>query len=260
MDSVQILVLALLQGLTEFLPVSSSAHLILLPHLLGWEDQGIRFDVAVHLGTLIAVVVYFRAQLMAIAKSVLVKEVEQRRLLGHLFVATLPVVIVGGLAHDFIALHLRAPEIIIASTFIFGLVLLAANYPHANARNEYQITLKTALIIGLSQVLALIPGVSRAGITITAGVLLGMSRSGATHFSFLMAIPVITGSALLELLLIWKDKIPVDWFGLSQGVLVSAISAYVCIHYFLKLIEQMGFTPFVIYRVFLAVVLFVIMM
>ncbi len=261
MEWIQIIFLALLQGITEFLPISSSAHLILAPYLFSWTDQGIAFDVAVHLGTLIAVVTYFRRQLLDMVKSIFSTDTGDRQnqqLIVHLLIATIPVVVVGGIFHDEIATYLRSPLVIAATTVIFGLALLWANFSKAVAVSEYQINYKIVILIGLAQVLALIPGTSRSGVTMTAAVMLGMSQTAAARFSFLLAIPVILGSAAYEMTGLIKQSAPVAWVELIIAVLVAAISAYLCIHYFLKLIERIGFTPFVIYRLLLGAVLIII--
>lgn len=259
MEWFQVIVLALLQGITEFLPVSSSAHLILIPYLFSWADQGIAFDVAVHAGTLLAVVVYFRGQLIGMVRALLSSEGGEgdRRLTLNIIIATLPVIIVGGTLHDEIVHYLRSPSVIAVATVVFGLALLLANYPRDKAVNEYQVSLRVVILIGLAQVLALIPGTSRSGITMTAAIVAGMSQAAAARFSFLMAIPVIAGSAVYEMVgLLQQEAVP--YSELMVGVGIAAVSAYVCIHYFLKLVERIGFTPFVVYRLLLGVVLFVV--
>lgn len=263
MDWLQLAILSLVQGITEFLPVSSSAHLILVPYLWGWSDQGLAFDVAVHLGTLLAVILYFRRQLESMFFSCL-SAVEARRanresrLVGFVLLAAFPVSIVGGLFHDEIAFRLRNPLIIAITTIIFGLALLWANRTRPDALDEYQINVKTALMIGLVQVLALIPGTSRSGITMTAAILLGMSQTAAARFSFLLAIPVISGSALFEIISLVQRPEVIEWRILLAGVLLSGVSAMLCMHLFLRFIERVGFTPFVVYRLMLGMLLLVI--
>jgi len=173
MEWLHIIVLSLVQGITEFLPISSSAHLILTPYLFGWTDQGLAFDVAVHVGTLIAVVTYFRAELRQMLMACMGGGPEgerQRdaRLTGLVIVGTLPALVVGLVFHDFIANDLRNPLVIAATTIGFGLLMLAANRERTPARDEYDVTLLLATLIGLAQVLAFIPGTSRSGITMTA--------------------------------------------------------------------------------------------
>ena len=260
MDWLQLIILSLVQGITEFLPVSSSAHLILVPSFSDWPDQGLAFDVAVHLGTLLAVVLYFRRQLGSMSLSCLsavtVRYVNQEsRLVGLIALATLPVIIAGAIFHDDIASRLRSPLVITFATIIFGLALLWANRTRPDACDEYQISIKIALMIGLAQALALIPGTSRSGITMTAAILLGMSQTAAARFSFLLAIPVILASTLFEIVGLVRQPEAVEWWILLAGVLLSGISALLCIHLFLRFIERVGFTPFVIYRLILGCIL-----
>ena len=260
MEWLQIIILSLVQGITEFLPISSSAHLILTPRVFGWTDQGLAFDVAVHVGTLIAVITYFRAELYQMLVACVIGASgdchhRDARLTGHVVIATVPAVIVGGVFHDFIASSLRTPIIIAVTTIGFGLLLLLANRERSNAQDEYSISLKLALGIGLAQVLAFIPGTSRSGITMTAAVLLGMHRDSAARFSFLLSIPLILGGGLYKTLLLYQGDQPVLWGSLLLGIILSAISAFACIHWFLQFIQKFSFTPFVIYRLLLGAVL-----
>ncbi len=254
MDWLQVVVLAVGQGLTEFLPISSSAHLILVPVLTAWEDQGLAFDVALHLGSLSAVVIYFRYEIGRMIASSLTalrgQEVNDDAMLAFwVVIATLPVCIVGFLLHDVISGYMRSTLIIGISLIVFGLLLGYADWKKRGARSEYQMTLKDVLIIGGAQVLALIPGTSRSGITITAALMVGMSREGAARFSFLLSIPVIVLAGGLEAINLLKDPQLIDIPAMLVGPLLSGISAYVCIHYFLVVIKKLGMQPFVVYRV-----------
>jgi len=262
MDLIQIAILALVQGLTEFLPISSSGHLILAPHIFGFQDQGLELDVAVHFGTLIAVVGYFRRDIVAITLGWLralppgAASNPESRLGWAIIVGVLPVILVGLLAKDLVEHHLREPWIIGATTILFGLLLGWADWRARRARDITQLTLADAIYIGLAQVLALIPGTSRSGITMTAGLMLGLTREAAARFSFLLAIPTILGSSLL----IGKDLVEVggevDWGTIWTSVALAAATAWLCIHYFLAFIERMGMQPFVIYRLLLGGVIF----
>ncbi|MDH3977959.1 MAG: undecaprenyl-diphosphate phosphatase [Gammaproteobacteria bacterium] len=261
MDFIAAIMLALLQGLTEFLPISSSAHLILLPRILGWEDQGLAFDVAVHLGTLAAVLWYFREEVASIIRAFLCSLVgrphaESDAHLGWMIIlATLPVVVVGFLAEDFVEHQLRSPLVIAFATAIFGVVLWLSDLRSKDLSDEHNIGLRVALLIGLAQVLALIPGTSRSGITISAGLALGLSRQTAARFSFLLSMPTIAGAAVFELADAASSPVPIDWTFMLVGLLVSAISAYFCIRLFLSVIERIGMLPFMLYRLALAAVL-----
>ncbi len=261
MDWIQIIVLALVQGLTEFLPISSSAHLILVPVVLQWPDQGLAFDVAVHVGTLLAVVGYFRRDVWAMlrdgsASLIKRRHVGESRLAWAVLLGTLPVGIAALLFKDFIELQLRSPLVIATTSIIFGLLLGWAD--HYGQRRQRALDWRAVLIVALAQALALIPGTSRSGITMTAGLFLGLGREMAARFSFLLAIPVIFLAGLVQTLELVEASMPVDWGSLLAGVLLSAVSAYLCIHYFLKLIERIGMLPFVVYRVLLGAVLFMV--
>lgn len=260
MDLLQIVVLAVLQGLTEFLPISSSAHLILVPFVTDWTDQGLAFDVAVHVGTLGAVVWYFRGELRTMARD-WGQSLVQRRTVGDSRLAwavlwgTVPVGLAGLLFKDLIELHLRSPVVIAWATIIFGLLLWWADRRGARQRSEHGVGWRDVVVIGLAQALALIPGTSRSGITMTAGLLVGLTRDGAARFSFLLSIPVIVLAGGLSVLDLVEQGGPVAWVDLVLGTVLSALSAYLCIHLFLKLLERVGMTPFVVYRILLGAVL-----
>lgn len=252
----QIIVLALVQGLTEFLPISSSAHLILVPVLTGWPDQGLAFDVVVHLGTLTAVVWYFRKDVFQLSidwtQSCLNKKtIGESRLAWMVILGTIPVAVIGLLLHDFIDDVLRSPIVIAWATIGFGLLLGVADYvgKNKNIKNEHQLSWKNTVVIAFSQALALIPGTSRSGVTMTAGLFAGLTRRAAARFSFLLSIPVILMAGSYKTLKLIQEGNGIDWFSIGLGYALSALSAYICIHYFMKLLERMGMTPFVIYRV-----------
>ncbi|WP_444985427.1 undecaprenyl-diphosphate phosphatase [Halomonas mongoliensis] len=257
MDWLQVLVLSIVQGLTEFLPISSSAHLILVPVLTDWEDQGLAFDVALHIGSLAAVVLYFRHELVRMTASWVGSlggrgVNEDARLAWWVLLATLPVCIIGFAFRDAVALGMRSPLIIGVSLIGFGLLLGYADWRRRRGgRSEYQLGLRDVLLIGGAQALALIPGTSRSGITITAALLLGMSREGAARFSFLLSIPVIALAGGLEVVGLIREAHQVDWPAVLVGAILSGISAYLCIHFFLAFIKRVGMQPFVVYRLLL---------
>lgn len=263
MDFIQIIALALLQGLTEFLPISSSAHLILVPVITGWRDQGLSFDIAVHVGTLLAVILYFRRDLLLMTRDFGISLVARRqtgnsRLAWAVLLGTIPVGLAGLLGKSFIEMHLRSPLVIAVTTIVFGLLLAYAWLRGRRMRDEHTIGWLDVLVIGIAQALALIPGVSRAGITITAGLLRGLNGEAAARFSFLLSIPVIALAGMFQV----KDLVelagPVIWSELILGVLISGVSAYLCIHYFLQWLNRIGMMPFVIYRLLLGAILLVI--
>jgi len=264
MDLFQALILALIQGITEFLPISSSAHLILPSKVLGWPDQGLAFDVAVHVGSLVAVVFYFRRDLIGmvgacfssvLGRSTAAQNVEAR-LAWMVCVATLPTVIVALLSSEFIEQHLRSATVIACTTILFGLLLAVAELNARHRQTAMQMTWFIAIAIGFAQVLALIPGTSRSGITMTAAVLLGLSRTDAARFSFLLSIPIIVVAGLFLVLQIIESTPVFSWSHLAIAMLVSALSAWACIALFLKLIERIGLMPFVWYRMALGLALF----
>ena len=260
MELSHIIWLALIQGLTEFLPVSSSAHLILVPSLLRWPDQGIAFDVAVHLGTLIAVVVFFRRDIVTLFFAWIHSfrpgnMSPEARLAWGVILGTIPAGLVGLAFKDYIEVYLRSPLVIAATTIVFGLLLWFADKRSRLTRDEYSLSWQDFLVIGGAQAMALIPGTSRSGITITAGLLLGLTREASARYSFLLSIPIIVLSGLGVTKDLLSSTLPVEWNTLLIGTVIAALSAFVCIHYFLAYINKMGMTPFVIYRLLLGALL-----
>jgi len=261
MDIFQAITLALLQGLTEFLPISSSAHLILVPVVTGWEDQGLAFDVSVHVGTLIAVIAYYRKDLAIIISawfgSLFGKTSSyDSRLAWYVIIGTIPVGLVGiSLPHN-LETALRSPLIIAAATLVFAFLLWFAQKKASERRTK--VTLLDALIVGLLQAVALIPGTSRSGITITAGLLTGLQREQAARFSFLLSIPVIALAGMVKGVELYSASVPVQWEYILTGICFSAIVAYMTIGWFLKLLDRIGLMPFVWYRILLGIVLFAV--
>jgi len=258
MTFIQIIVLSLIQGLTEFLPVSSSAHLILGSKVFDWPDQGLVFDVATHLGTLLAVLVYFRRDIWNMAKPWLVsgKDDEASRKLGLiLVVASVPAILAGGLLHGWVESALRDIRVIAFSTIGFGLLLWWADARFASNKIITDINMKSGLMIGLAQMLALVPGTSRSGITITMGRMLGFNADSAARFSFLLSIPIIAAAGAYGVLQMILENAAIDWiqFGLAIGL--SALAGWFCIAAFLALLKRVGLVPFVIYRLALGVAL-----
>lgn len=258
-DVVRATVLAIIQGLTEFLPISSSAHLILPSQLWGWKDQGLAFDMALHLGSLVAVLFYFRRDLWDVARAMLTQvgggqASDESRLGWHIVIATIPVLIAGLLFEDIAETSLRSVVVITATTLIFGLLLGIADRVGRQHGTVADVTWKIALIIGLAQCLAIIPGTSRSGVTMTTALFCGLQRQAAARFSFLLSIPTIGAAASLALLeLLGQPEI--NWAELLYAMLMSALTALVCIHWFLKFIGALGFLPFVVYRLLLGIFL-----
>ena len=260
-DWLQAFWLALLQGLTEFLPISSSAHLIIPSLIWQWPDQGLAFDVAVHVGTLAAVLIYYRRDLSLLLAGSLDAVREQKsndhsRMVVCLALASVPVALIGLLVGDFIEQYLRNLPMIAGATLIFGLFMAYADR-YTQGRSTFNtMTLPVAIMIGLSQALAPWPGVSRSGVTITAALMLGLSRSDAARFSFLLSIPVIAGAGLLKSAELVKSGATVDWLLLGVAALTAAVVAYLSIALFLRLLDRVGLMPFVYYRIALALLLF----
>ncbi|MBU6315757.1 MAG: undecaprenyl-diphosphate phosphatase [Acidobacteria bacterium] len=272
MPIIHAIVLGLVQGLAEFLPISSSGHLLLVPWLFGWNDFAEpsvekAFDVALHLGTLVAVVAYFRRDLVVYVREGL-RLVRHRgrpaspegRLAWLLVLSSVPAAIVGAVGEKFIDEKLGTPGMIAASLVVFGLLLLWADQKQGN-RTLADYGPADAVKVGLAQVLALNPGTSRSGITMTAGRLLGLDRDSAARASFLMAIPVTSGAVAFKMLKLFKDGIP-DGLGVPMivGIITSGISGWVAVWGTLRLVRTRTFTPFVVYRIALALLVWVLML
>jgi undecaprenyl-diphosphatase len=252
----EIIILAIIQGITEFLPVSSSAHLILPSEVLGWNNQGMAFDVAVHVGSLLAVMIYFRHDIVRLTLAFFTQGLSRQqsqdsKLAWCLIIGTIPAVILGFLFKDIVEIYGRSALIIAISTIGFGLLLWYADRSSKLTKTISDITWKNALVIGLAQACALIPGTSRSGITMTAGLMLGLNRHSAARFSFLLSIPVILGAGTLATYDLLQVSTGVDWRALLFGALFSFVSAYACIYLFLTWITKIGMLPFVIYRLIL---------
>ena len=258
MEWVQILVLACIQGLTEFLPISSSAHLILVPVLTGWPDQGLAYDVAVHVGSLAAVLLYFRNDFVAMLVDGLRRPAAsggQARVGWLIAIATMPVAAAGLAVDSGLSAMLRNPLVIAAATIVFGLLLLAAERAGAKSRRMESIGMRDAIVIGCAQAIALVPGTSRSGITMTAGLFLGLEPVAAARFSFLLSAPVILLAGGYKTVQLVAGASDAPWSALAVGAIVTAVCAYVCIHVFLRLLDRIGFAPFVAYRLVLGAVL-----
>ena len=261
LDFFQVTVLAVLQGATEFLPISSSGHLILPSVIFAWKDQGLTFDIAVHVGTLFAVLVYFKGDLQRLVFALTLsvfqrKHSQDSKLAWMLLASTIPAGLCGLLFATQVEQYGRSLILIGITSIFFGLLLFVSDRSGGKQLTLTDMNWKTALLIGFSQVLALIPGTSRSGVTMTAALFCNLDRAAAARFSFLLAIPIITASGLLRgTQLLQTDTESVGWFVLLYAIFISAVVAYLCIHYFLQLIERIGFLPFVIYRVLLGIVL-----
>ena len=260
MGTLHAFLLALVQGLTEFLPISSSAHLVLLPVVMEWQDQGLVMDIAAHLGSLFAVLFYFRNDLSKLIRGWIQSfgssnVNDDSRLAWLLLWATLPIFIVALLVQAYLIPHIRNAVVIGVASIVFGLLLWHADKSGKQIRHNNDLTLRDALLVGVAQVFALIPGASRSGVTMTAGMWLGLTRVEAARFSFLLAIPTILAASLYGGYRSLQQEVVINW-GLTLGVVAcSAVVAFICIHWFIKFVSKIGMLPFVIYRILLGVVL-----
>jgi undecaprenyl-diphosphatase len=263
----QSIVLGILQGLSEFLPISSSAHLLLLPWLAGWNPMGLDYDVALHFGTLLSVLMYFRRDLLEISRAFVKRiwsalrpqalsseEERQVRIAWAIGLGTIPALVVGVLFNDSIEHYLRSPLVTVVTLAGFGLLLLFADRMGKHVRTLEQVLIRDGVIVGIAQTLALVPGVSRSGITITAALFLGFARKDSARFSFLLAAPVVLLAALKSAYDLSQEP-QVGWhsaelFGL--GIMVSFLSGFLCIKYFLRFLQERTYLPFVVYRLLLA--------
>ena len=242
------IVLGIVQGITEFLPVSSSGHLILVPILLGWPEQPLAFDTVVHLGTLAAVLVALRDDLPKLFA-------EKGKLGWMILAASVPALGIGFLFKDQIETVLRSPMIVAASLAVWGVLLWVADRRmKAAAEGKVEnVGYHRAMMIGLAQAIALIPGTSRSGVTITAGLFMGLNREAAVRFSFLLGIPAIAAAGALGLLEIATGKVQVDLLPMAVGFLTSFAFGFIAIRFLLKILKSTSFVPFGIYRIALAV-------
>ena len=264
-------VLGIIQGFTEFLPISSSAHLILVPWFLGWKPEGIAFDVALHVGTAMAVIAFFWRDWIRLARELLlgIKEGKplanpDRRLAWYLIVGTLPALVAGLAFEDLFEEKLRSPLIIVFTLAILAAFLFWAEKRSRQDRTLDHYTWADSLCVGFGQAFALIPGVSRSGITMTIAMFRNSTRTDAARFSFLLSTPVIAGAGLLHMLHLAKavlHPVPgmetVHWNAMGVGFVCAAVSGFFCIRFFLRYLQTKSFMPFVIYRLLLAGVVLV---
>ncbi len=256
MTLLQLAVLSLVQGITEFLPVSSSGHLILTSRVLGWPDQGLEIDIAVHAGTLLAVVVYFLRDIARIVAGLTeTGSASTRPLAAMLIVATLPVGAAGFALHEMGQDTVRDVSIVAWTTLGFGLLLLVSDRFGMTLRRMEHMTWAPAVAIGLAQALALIPGTSRSGVTMTAARFMGFEREAAARFSLLLSIPVILAATVLAGLDVYRSGEP----AMTRAALIAAamafVSAIVAIWLMMAWLRRATFTPFVVYRVALGLAL-----
>jgi undecaprenyl-diphosphatase len=274
MEIVTAAVLGVIQGLTEFLPISSSAHLILVPWIAGWKPEGLFFDVSLHVGTAVAILAFFWTDWIDLAREVWQGLLDgkplgnqQRRLAWFLAVGTLPAMAVGLTLEKTVEEKLRSPLVTVFTLVAFGILLFVAERLSRMDRPIDRYNWGDSIWIGLSQALALVPGVSRSGITISTALLRNSDRTAAARFSFLLSTPVIVGAGILEgwrFLKVLRHPalqpggegaiFEVKWTVLLVGIVAAAVTGFLCIRYFLRYIQNNTFVPFVVYRLLLAAV------
>ena len=247
MEILNIIILSFIQGVTEFLPISSSSHLILLSELSDYPDQGLGFDIALHTGSLIAVLIYFKREL----KKILFLTHDGQQYLKLMFIASIPLPIIGLIFIDYISLYLRNMQSIAVMTILFALLLYFVDKNRKERENILNVSLTTIIFIGLMQTLAIIPGVSRAGIVITAALIVGFNRNDSIKISFLLSIPAILMASIYQMtqLLDTKDIILLREYLL--GFMFSFIFSYLTIRLFISTINRITFSPYIIYRIIL---------
>jgi len=259
MDNILILhsiILGTIQGITEFLPISSSAHLVILPYLLKWNYQGLGFDVALHFGSLIAIILYFNKKWILLIKNSFRKvNTIEKKLFWYIIISTIPACITGYFLEKYAENIFRTPFLIGLSLIFFSFVMLISDKYGKKTLNLESLCLKNSLFIGICQAIAILPGVSRSGITISAGLLAGLKRSSAAEFSFLLATPVIFGASIFELKNFFNTNITNINFYLLFGFIFSIISSLTAIKFLLYYLKKYSLSIFVIYRIILGIIL-----
>lgn len=265
MDLLQALVLGIVQGITEFLPISSTAHLVLVPHLFGWADPGLTFDVALHLGTFLAVAWYFwndlKEMFWGFTRSISSRDFTDphQRMPWMIALGTIPAGVAGLLWEDKVETVFRSPLVIAFTLVVLGLLLFAGDRLGRKQRDLGDFLWLDATLIGIAQAVALIPGVSRSGATMTMALLMGASREASARFSFLLGFPIIALSALYKL----KDLGPMlgaQWLPFLLGLLASTITGYLCIRFLIQFLQKRGMGVFVAYRVVLGFIVLALFM
>ena len=264
MTWLQVVVLAIVQGLTEFLPISSSGHLVLVPSAAGWTDQGLAFDVAVHIGSLLAVCLFFRDDIFALLRGTgqllkLNHQTPEARIALALGIGTVPAAIAGLSLAGWIEANLRSPAVLVFTLAGYAVIMVLADRLGRRDRSVADVTLRDALVIGCAQALALVPGTSRSGVTITVARLLGVARQDAARFSFLLSAPVILLATIYEAVKLVTGSEPVAWDNLAMAALISAVVAYISIEFFMRVVNFVGLLPFAVYRLLLAGVIFYVL-
>ena len=256
MFELQYFIIGIVQGFTEFLPISSSGHLVLVSELTSWQDQGLFTDVAVHFGTLLAVIIYLRLHIITLLRNFFTFKINKNDNLIKIIIATMPAVIVGFFIFEFVQLYFRDIKVVAVTSIVFAALLFIADHFKFKISNWENISYVQAFIIGLFQVLAFIPGASRAGVTITGARFLGFNRSSSATFSMLLSIPIILASlALTSLDLLNSSEININLYQSLFAAIVAFITAILSINILMRIIQGSTFNIFIIYRVMLGFIL-----
>ena len=257
MFELQYFLIGIIQGITEFLPISSSGHLVLFGQLTNWEDQGLFTDIAVHFGTLFAVLLYLRKDIYYFLTNIFQFKIFEDQIIFKIILATLPAIILGYFIYDYVSLYFRSIQLIALSSIVFALILYFADKINMQNKSWKNISYTEALLVGLFQVLAFIPGASRAGVTITASRLLGYDRVNSTRFSMILSIPIIIASMTLSLrnVLIKEEYVEVNLYQSFSAATVAFITALISIVFLMRFIKKFNFNIFIIYRVLLGILL-----
>ena len=259
MFELQFFLIGIIQGVTEFLPISSSGHLVLFAQLTNWEDQGLFTDIAVHFGTLFAVVIYLRKEIYYFLTNIFQFKLFEDQIIFKIILATLPAIILGYFIYDYVSLYFRSIQLIALSSIVFAIILFFADRVRMESKSWNKITYTEALVVGLFQVLAFIPGASRAGVTITGARLLGYDRLNSARFSMLLSIPIILASMTLSLINIFNDEyVAANLHQSFSAALVAFITALLSIIFLMKFIKNANFNIFIIYRIVLGIILLVV--
>jgi undecaprenyl-diphosphatase len=259
MFELQYFLIGIIQGVTEFLPISSSGHLVLFAQLTNWEDQGLFTDIAVHFGTLFAVIIYLRKDIYYFFTNIFQFKIFEDQIIFKIILATLPAIILGYFIYDYVSLYFRSIQLIALSSIVFAIILFFADRVKMESKGWNRVTYIEALIVGLFQVLAFIPGASRTGVTVTGARLLGYDRVNAARFSMILSIPIILASMTLSLINILNEEyVAVNLYQSFFASLVAFITALLSIIFLMRFIKKANFNIFIIYRIVLGIILLVI--
>ena len=259
MFELQYFLIGVIQGVTEFLPVSSSGHLVLFAQLTNWEDQGLFTDIAVHFGTLFAVLLYLRKDIYYFLTNIIQFKIFEDQIIFKIILATLPAIILGLFIYDYVSLYFRSIQLIALSSIVFAIILFFADRVKIENRSWNKITYVEAFVVGLFQILAFIPGASRAGVTITGARLLGYDRLNAVRFSMILSIPIILASMTLSFINIFNEEyVSVNLYQSFFASLVAFITALLSIIFLMRFIKKANFNIFIIYRIILGIILLVV--